>query len=106
MASVSFGLLDEQMSGHDSVFYKDLGNKVSTLRNAQYITQMQMAEMLGISQQLVANYEAGDRKIPASLLPVFSKIFAVSVEALLGITGQTRSGFHFATPTGASQSFA
>jgi len=41
---------------------------------------------LGISQQLVAAYEAGVRKIPASLLPVLSKMFAVSVEELLGMT--------------------
>jgi len=45
-----------------------------------------MAELLGISQQLVAAYEAGVRKIPASLLPVLSKMFAVSVEELLGMT--------------------
>jgi transcriptional regulator with XRE-family HTH domain len=86
MASISFGLLDEQMSDNDKTFYKALGNKIAALRKEQYVTQVQMAEMLGISQQLVAAYEAGVRKIPASLLPVLSKMFAVSVEELLGMS--------------------
>lgn len=86
MSSISFDLLDEQMSDNDKAFYKDLGNKFAVLRKEQYITQVQMAELLGISQQLVAAYEAGARKIPASLLPVLSKMFAVPIEELLGIS--------------------
>jgi len=86
MTSITYGFLDEQMSDDDTLFYKALGNRVSTLRKEQYITQVQMAEMLGISQQLVAAYEAGGRKIPTSLVPTLAKLFAVSVEELLGIT--------------------
>ncbi len=86
MTSITYGFLDEQMSDDDTLFYKALGNRVSTLRKEQYITQVQMAEMLGISQQLVAAYEAGGRKIPTSLIPTLAKLFAVSVEELLGIT--------------------
>jgi len=36
----------------------------------------------------VAAYEAGIRKIPASLLPVLSKMFAVPVEQLLGMSNK------------------
>ena len=60
MSSISFDLLDEQMSDNDKTFYNELGDQVATLRKEQHITQVQMAQMLGISQQLVAAYEAGD----------------------------------------------
>ena len=91
--AISFELLDEQMSDNDRSFYKKLGAKVATLRKEQYITQVKMAELLGISQQLVAAYESGSRKIPAALLPVFSKMFAISVEELLGMsTEKTKRG--------------
>ena len=42
-----------QMSDNDKKFYLALGNQVAMLRKEQHITQVQMAQMLGISQQLV-----------------------------------------------------
>ncbi|MCX2832921.1 hypothetical protein [Microbulbifer thermotolerans] len=38
-----------------------------------------------VCQQLVAAYEAGSRKIPASLLPTLVNLFSVSLEQLLGM---------------------
>ena len=54
------------------------------LRKEMGITQVQLAESLGISQQLIAAYESGSRKIPASMLPTLAKLFAVSLEQLIG----------------------
>lgn len=34
---------------------------------------------------MIAAYEAGARKIPASMLPTLAKLFAVSLEQLVGI---------------------
>ncbi len=76
------------MSDNDKTFYNELGDQVAILRKEQHITQVQMAQVLGISQQLVAAYEAGVRKIPASLLPILSKMFAVPVEQLLGMSNK------------------
>lgn len=69
----------------DRAFFQTLGQRVATLRKDQHMTQVQLAEHLGISQQLVASYEAGRRKIPASVLPALAKLFAVPVEQLLGM---------------------
>ncbi|MFD1218365.1 helix-turn-helix transcriptional regulator [Microbulbifer celer] len=49
------------------------------------MTQAELAEVLGISQQLVAAYEAGNRKIPVSMLPTLVTLFSVSLEQLLGM---------------------
>ena len=78
-------ILDGQMTQDDKVFFKKLGQRMAKLRKELGITQTQLAETLDISQQLIAAYEAGSRKIPASLLPRLAKLFAVSLEELVGI---------------------
>lgn len=73
------------MTQDDKLFFKKLGKRVAALRKELGITQTQLAESLAISQQLIAAYEAGTRKIPASMLPSLAKLFAVSLEALTGV---------------------
>lgn len=85
MASITYSLLDGQMTQDDKIFFKQLGKRMAELRKELGITQTQLAESLEISQQLIAAYEAGSRKIPASMLPRLAKLFAVSLEALIGI---------------------
>jgi transcriptional regulator with XRE-family HTH domain len=84
VVEIDFGLLDEQMNDDDKQFYQQLGQRVATLRKEQHLTQVQLAQILGISQQLMAAHEAGQRKIPASMLPTLAKLFNVSCEELLG----------------------
>ena len=85
MFQVSYDLLDEQMTADDKEFYRLLGERVAGLRKEQGLTQVQLAKLLGISQQLMAAHEAGQRKIPASLLPRLAQLFEVSCEELLGV---------------------
>ena len=85
MATLTFSFLDEQMTQDDQLFFKALGKRISTLRKEMDITQRQLADILGISQQLIAAYEAGTRKIPSSMLPTFARLFAVPLEQLIGI---------------------
>lgn len=76
----------EAMTQDSKKFLKELGARVAVLRKEQGLTQTQLAEMLGISQQLVASYEVGRRRIPVSALPTLAKAFAIPIEALLGVT--------------------
>jgi transcriptional regulator with XRE-family HTH domain len=85
MPSITYSFLDEQMTQDDKAFFKQLGKRVAQLRKEMDITQAQLAEKLEISQQLIAAYEAGTRKIPASMLPILAKFFAVSLEELVGM---------------------
>jgi transcriptional regulator with XRE-family HTH domain len=55
------------------------------LRKAQGLTQGQLAELLGTSQQLIAFYEKGQRRVPVDLLPDVARLLGVSVEELLGL---------------------
>ena len=85
MPEIVYDLLDEMMTEDDKKFYKKLGERITQLRKEHQITQVQMAELLGISQQLVAANEAGRRKIPVSMLPKLAKIFNLSIDELVGM---------------------
>lgn len=68
----------------ERAFFAQLGTRVAELRKAQNITQVQLAETLGVSQQTVNAYEMGHRRIPVSSLPLLATTLAVSMEQLIG----------------------
>lgn len=74
-----------KMTEDDKLFFKDLGQRIAELRKEQNLTQSQLAEHLSISQQHMASFEKGIRKIPASMLPNLAPLFGTSVDDLIGI---------------------
>ena len=59
--------------------------QVKKMRERAGLTQKQLAEKLGTSQQSVYYYESGDRDIKASVLIDLSRILKCTVSELLGI---------------------
>jgi len=72
------------INDQERAFFIELGLRVADLRKQQGITQVQLAEALGVSQQTMQGYEAGRRRIPASALTTLAKALGVSLEALMG----------------------
>lgn len=72
------------ISADEKAFFAQLGAKVAELRKAEGITQVQMAEQLGVSQQTINSYEVGRRRIPVSTLPVLASMLGVAMEELIG----------------------
>jgi transcriptional regulator with XRE-family HTH domain len=72
------------MTHDEKAFFKQLGTRIATLRKEQEMTQAQLAELLDLTQQMVASYEVGRRRVPVSLLPQIASTLAVSVEDLIG----------------------
>ena len=68
----------------EKAFFVQLGGRVAARRRAQNITQVQLAELLDVSQQTVTAYEVGRRRMPLSSLPAIARYLGVSVEELLG----------------------
>lgn len=77
------------MAGKGQKFFEELGQRVRDLRKEQDLTQAQLADLLGISQQLVALYERGQHRMPLDLLPEVARLLGVSVEEVLGVTPQS-----------------
>jgi transcriptional regulator with XRE-family HTH domain len=65
-------------------FFVALGARIARLRKESHITQAQLAETLGVSQQTVNAYEMGHRRVPVSMLPTLARTLGVSVEELIG----------------------
>jgi transcriptional regulator with XRE-family HTH domain len=72
------------MTQDEKLFFKELGARIAELRKTHGLTQVQLAEALKLSQQMIASYEVGRRRVPVSLLPAIAHALAVSVEALIG----------------------
>lgn len=85
------------MTPEDKAFYQALGQRVAERRKAQDLTQQQLAERLGISQQTLAHYEVGRLRIAVAMLSTLAKELDVAVEDLLG--EPTKQGKHKRGPT-------
>ena len=71
------------MTQDEKDYFKLLGSRVAQLRKDHGLTQVQLAQALGISQQMVASYEVGRRRIPVSMLQALAKALSVDIDALL-----------------------
>lgn len=72
------------MTQDEKLFFKQLGARIAQLRKERGLTQTQLAEILGLTQQMVASYEVGRRRVPVSLLPAIADALTISVEELIG----------------------
>lgn len=63
---------------------KKIGREIATLRKGNNMTQMELADKLGISFQAVSNWERGNSMPDIAKLPELAEIFGVSVDELLG----------------------
>ncbi len=76
----------------ERTFFIELGTRITALRKTQRITQVQLAEQLGVSQQTVTAYESGKRRVPISHLPRLAGLLGVTVEELLGTQAKRSTG--------------
>jgi transcriptional regulator with XRE-family HTH domain len=72
------------LSKEERALFALFGGRIAEKRKAQGITQVQLAELLGVSQQTITAYEVGRRRIQVSSLPVIAQALGVAVEELLG----------------------
>jgi transcriptional regulator with XRE-family HTH domain len=72
------------ISNEEHAFFVSMGERIAALRRAHNVTQVQLAESLGVSQQTLQSYEVGRRRIPASALPVVARTLTVSLDELFG----------------------
>ena len=61
-----------------------IGKKIVSLRKQKNMTQMELADRMGISFQAVSNWERGNSMPDISKLPELAEIFGVSLDELLG----------------------
>lgn len=79
------------ISSEEREFFVALGERITQLRKARGITQVELAQTLGVSQQTIQAYEVGRRRIQVSTLPVVARALSTSLEELFGEQEQARS---------------
>jgi len=67
-------------------YHRSFGMRIAQLRKDRAMTQAELASRLGVSQQTVFAYEAGERRVRINFLPMLTEIFRISADELLGIT--------------------
>jgi len=72
------------ISTEERAFFVSMGERIATLRREHNVTQVQLAEALGVSQQTMQSYEVGRRRIPVSALPAVARTLSVSLDELFG----------------------
>lgn len=64
--------------------------KIRDLREDHDLKQREVAQYLNCSQRVYSNYELGQRDIPTEVLIKLSDFYNVSVDYLLGLTGNPK----------------
>ncbi|WP_374098987.1 helix-turn-helix domain-containing protein [Pseudomonas aeruginosa] len=77
------------ISTEEREFFIALGERITRLRKEHGITQTQLAELLGVSQQTIQAYETGRRRIQVSTLPELARLLSTSLEELFGQEQET-----------------
>ena len=72
------------ISQDEREFFVALGARIARLRKDSQITQVQLAQTLGVSQPTVNAYELGQRRVPVSTLPLLALTLGVNLEDLIG----------------------
>ena len=80
------------VSDDERAFYVQLGQRIAGLRRDRGLTQVQLAEALGVAQQTLAHYEAGRLRLLAGALPTLADQLGVSVEDLIGTPARRTTG--------------
>lgn len=72
------------MTQDEKAFFKAMGARIAQLRKDSSITQVQLAQVMEVSQQTVTSWEVGRRGVPVSAVPALARVLGCTVETLVG----------------------
>ena len=62
-----------------------IGQRLSAIRKAKGLTQIDVANTLGITQTLISKYERGDLLLHGELIVEFAELLGVPTDEILGV---------------------
>lgn len=72
---------------------KAIARRLREIRNRRGLSQSKLAEMVGITQTLVSDYEIGRLRLHAGLVVKFARALHVTSDELLGLKESKENGF-------------
>ncbi|GFE80243.1 hypothetical protein GCM10011487_22430 [Steroidobacter agaridevorans] len=82
--------MNANIRAESRAYFRALGKHITELRKRIGMTQAELARALGVSQQAVFAYELGERRVSVLILGKLSRVFAVSVQDLMGMAQPAR----------------
>jgi transcriptional regulator with XRE-family HTH domain len=70
-----------------------IGRRRSEIRKRRGMTQVQLAEKLGMSQPILYRYERGDLRLHGALIASFAKALRTKPEKILGLEDLQETGY-------------
>lgn len=92
MLTTHLSASSQLMAVTDKAFYKELGKRVAQRRKAVGLTQVQLAEQLGIAQQTMAHYEGGTLRVAVATLIPLCEALNTTMEELTGLQPKRGTG--------------
>lgn len=83
------------MSKRHTTSQETLGQRIARLRKAQGLTQIQLAEQVGMIQTMISEYELDRRRLHADMIVNMANALKVSTDELLGFSPGKKSSDQF-----------
>jgi transcriptional regulator with XRE-family HTH domain len=83
--------MSQALTKDEKAYFKALGARIAERRRELGLTQVQIAEVLDVTQQTYAGYESGRYRVPVSMLPALAQMLMMDMETLLGTTAKQRA---------------
>lgn len=85
-----YGMPRGYLDGVDTIDVQSFGDRIRTLRKERDLTQLQVAEFVGVSQTAVAAWEAGKREVPkGDNLLKLAEALGFDAKELMVVTGKS-----------------
>jgi transcriptional regulator with XRE-family HTH domain len=84
--------LARQKTAHPAPERESLGQRLARLRRERGLTQVELAQRLGVAQPVVSDYERGELRLHGQLIVKLTELLGVSSEELLGLKKPTTNG--------------
>lgn len=90
--TISAGLLSSglALAKSEGITAAQAGQRLALLRKEKGITQIELAERLGVTQSMVSDYENGVMRLHTDLIHQLTAILGVSADDLLGLKPETQ----------------
>ena len=76
------------MKNEEHDYFKQLGKRIAQIRKEQGLTQTQLGNLLNLSQQIIASYEAGRRHVSVWRLFAIAEALGMDSQNLLQLNGR------------------
>ena len=87
--TADLNLLELQEMVDQKKYFQELGTRLTTLRKEAGLTQTQLGQNVGLSQQMIADYESGTRQhIPLCRLISLSEALGVELSQIVTENGE------------------